>query len=77
MEEICCIPYNILFYCFSVYSGIEYGGCVMDCNQLSSVNNNGPDQSDHSESESGSEHGKLTLNIVKSKRLLLLLLLLL
>ena len=44
------------------YSGIEYGGCVMDTKQMDIIPSSEPDQSDHSESEPGSDRGKnLTL----------------
>ncbi len=39
-------------------SGIEYGGCVMDMKQMDIIPSSEPDQSDHSESEPGSDRGK-------------------
>jgi hypothetical protein len=44
--------------CDVFFSGIEYGGCVMNTNQLKVVSKTEPDQSDHSENELGSDKGK-------------------
>ena len=48
---------HINWGCLIYFSGIEYGGCVMNTNQLKVVSKTEPDQSDHSENEQGSDQG--------------------